>query len=123
MSKKWYVVHAYSGFEKTVQRTLTERIARAGMQEQFGRVLVPVEEVVESCIRAGWATDAAKIRRKDQKLDQIEARVPNVRSFSFADLAKESVCAELYEYCTGQAHDHAHWARLDQEKQPSRTNW
>ena len=47
MSKKWYVVHAYSGFEKTVQRTLTERIARAGMQEQFGRVLVPVEEVVE----------------------------------------------------------------------------
>ena len=47
MSKKWYVVHAYSGFEKTVQRTLTERIARAGMQEHFGRVLVPVEEVVE----------------------------------------------------------------------------
>ena len=47
MSKKWYVVHAYSGFEKTVQRTLTERIARAGMQDQFGRVLVPVEEVVE----------------------------------------------------------------------------
>ena len=47
MSKKWYVVHAYSGFEKTVQRTLTERIARAGMQDQFARVLVPVEEVVE----------------------------------------------------------------------------
>ena len=47
MSKKWYVVHAYSGFEKTVQRTLTERIARAGMQDQFGRILVPVEEVVE----------------------------------------------------------------------------
>jgi len=47
MSKKWYVVHAYSGFEKTVQRTLTERITRAGMQEQFGRILVPVEEVVE----------------------------------------------------------------------------
>ena len=47
MSKKWYVVHAYSGFEKTVQRTLTERISRAGMQDQFGRILVPVEEVVE----------------------------------------------------------------------------
>ena len=47
MSKKWYVVHAYSGFEKTVQRTLTERITRAGMHEQFGRILVPVEEVVE----------------------------------------------------------------------------
>ena len=47
MSKKWYVVHANSGFEKTVQRTLTERITRAGMHDQFGRILVPVEEVVE----------------------------------------------------------------------------
>jgi transcriptional antiterminator NusG len=47
MSKKWYVVHAYSGFEKSVQRTLTERITRAGMQDQFGQILVPVEEVVE----------------------------------------------------------------------------
>src|SRR5215208_3791525 len=47
MSKKWYVVHAYSGFEKSVQRTLLDRISRAGMQEQFGQILVPVEEVVE----------------------------------------------------------------------------
>ncbi len=45
--KRWYVVHAYSGFEKTVQRTLLERIQRAGMQDKFGQVLVPVEEVVE----------------------------------------------------------------------------
>jgi transcriptional antiterminator NusG len=47
MSKKWYVVHAYSGFEKSVQRALVERIRRAGMQEQFGQILVPVEEVIE----------------------------------------------------------------------------
>lgn len=47
MSKRWYVVHAYSGFEKSVQRALDERIQRQGMQEFFGRVLVPVEEVVE----------------------------------------------------------------------------
>ena len=47
MSKSWYVVHAYSGFEKSVQRALMERIARAGMQDQFGQILVPVEEVVE----------------------------------------------------------------------------
>ena len=47
MSKKWFVVHAYSGFEKSVQRTLTERIKRSGMAEQFGQILVPVEEVVE----------------------------------------------------------------------------
>ncbi|MDP1652761.1 MAG: transcription termination/antitermination protein NusG [Rhodocyclaceae bacterium] len=47
MTKRWYVVHAYSGFEKSVQRALTERIVRAGMQDSFGQILVPVEEVVE----------------------------------------------------------------------------
>ncbi|NMG33962.1 transcription termination/antitermination protein NusG [Azoarcus sp. TTM-91] len=47
MAKRWYVVHAYSGFEKSVQRALVDRIARAGMQDFFGQILVPVEEVVE----------------------------------------------------------------------------
>ncbi|MFA9951074.1 transcription termination/antitermination protein NusG [Dentiradicibacter hellwigii] len=47
MNKRWYVVHAYSGFEKSVQRALSERVARHGMQASFGRILVPVEEVVE----------------------------------------------------------------------------
>ncbi|MDO8893288.1 MAG: transcription termination/antitermination protein NusG [Sulfurimicrobium sp.] len=47
MSKRWYVIHAYSGFEKSVQRALLERIERAGMQEKFGEILVPLEEVVE----------------------------------------------------------------------------
>ena len=46
-TKRWYVVHAYSGFEKSVQRALVERIARAGMQDKFGQILVPVEEVIE----------------------------------------------------------------------------
>jgi transcriptional antiterminator NusG len=45
--KRWYVVHAYSGFEKSVQKNLLERIQRAGMQDMFGQILVPVEEVVE----------------------------------------------------------------------------
>jgi transcriptional antiterminator NusG len=47
MSKRWYVVHAYSGFEKSVQRALVERITRSGLQDKFGQILVPVEEVVE----------------------------------------------------------------------------
>lgn len=47
MAMRWYVVHAYSGFEKSVQRNLLERIQRAGLQDKFGQVLVPVEEVVE----------------------------------------------------------------------------
>ncbi len=47
MSKRWYVVHTYSQFEKNVQRALVERIAREGMSDLFGQILVPVEEVVE----------------------------------------------------------------------------
>ena len=47
MSKRWYVVHAFSGFESHVKRSLEERIARAGFEEFFGEILVPTEEVVE----------------------------------------------------------------------------
>ena len=51
MSKRWYVVHPYSQFEKYVQRALPERIQRAGLEDQFGQILVPMEEVVE--LKAG----------------------------------------------------------------------
>ena len=54
MAKKWYVVQAYSGFEKNVQRTLEERIAREEMGDYFGQNLVPVEKVVD--IRNGRKT-------------------------------------------------------------------
>ena len=47
MAMQWYVVHTYSQFEKSVQRALLERIQRDGMQDKFGQILVPVEEVVE----------------------------------------------------------------------------
>lgn len=73
MEKRWYVVHAYSGFEQTVKRSLLERIARFGMQEKFGDVLVPTEEVVE--MRNGQK------RRSDRKfypgyvLVQIETAI------------------------------------------------
>jgi len=51
MAKRWYVVHAYSGYEKKVALALKERIELNDMQEHFGDVLVPTEEVVE--IRGG----------------------------------------------------------------------
>ena len=59
MSKRWYVVHAYSGFEKQVMRALQERIDLSGFPEKFGEVIVPAEEVVE--MRAG------KKRRSERK--------------------------------------------------------
>ncbi len=47
MALRWYVVHAYSNFEARVQKSLAERIERYGMQDSFGEILVPTEEVVE----------------------------------------------------------------------------
>lgn len=47
MAKNWYVVHAYSGFERQVKRALEERVERSGMEGSFGEILVPTEEVVE----------------------------------------------------------------------------
>jgi transcriptional antiterminator NusG len=47
MSKRWYVVHVYSGMEKSVHKAMLERIERAGLQNYFGKVLVPSEEVIE----------------------------------------------------------------------------
>ena len=47
MARRWYVVQAYSGFENQVKRSLEERIVRFDLQDSFGQVLVPTEEVVE----------------------------------------------------------------------------
>lgn len=47
MSKRWYVVHVYSGMEKSVRKALQERIERAGLEADFGDILVPTEEVIE----------------------------------------------------------------------------
>ncbi len=47
MAKRWYVVHAFSGYEKKVRSALKERIELAGIQEKFGDIMVPTEEVVE----------------------------------------------------------------------------
>lgn len=47
MAMRWYVVHAYSQYEKKVKQSLEERIKRAGLEDQFGQILVPTEEVVE----------------------------------------------------------------------------
>jgi len=59
MTKKWFVVHAYSGYEKVVARALQERIGLSHLTEFFGDVLVPTEEIVE--MRAG------KKRRSERK--------------------------------------------------------
>lgn len=47
MAMRWYVVHAYSQYENSVMKALKERIGRAGLQDHFGDILVPTEEVVE----------------------------------------------------------------------------
>ena len=47
MAMRWFVVQAYSGFEHQVKRSLEEHIRRAGLQDRFGEILVPTEEIIE----------------------------------------------------------------------------
>ena len=57
--KRWYVLHAFSGFEGRVAKTLIEYIKQHNMEDQFGEVLVPTEEVVENV--------AGKRRKSERK--------------------------------------------------------
>ena len=89
--KRWYVVHAYSGFEKSVAQALRDRIVRMGMEEKFGEVMVPTEEVVE--MRSGQK------RRSERKFfpgyvlvqiaTQDESGIPRIDSESW-HLVKET---------------------------------
>jgi transcriptional antiterminator NusG len=73
--KRWYVVHAYSGFEKTVAQALRERIVRNEKQELFGDVLVPTEEVVE--MRGGQKRRSERKFFPGYVLVQIETHEEN----------------------------------------------
>ncbi len=90
-NRRWYVVHAYSGFEKTVAQALRDRIARTGMQERFGDVMVPTEEVVE--MRAGQKRRSERKFFPGYVLVQIathdEAGIPRIDSESW-HLVKET---------------------------------
>ena len=89
--KRWYVVHAYSGFEKSVAQALRDRIARAEMQDRFGEVLVPTEEVGE--MRGGQKRRSERKFFPGYVLVQIathdEAGIPRMDSESW-HLVKET---------------------------------
>ncbi|HAI93340.1 MAG TPA: transcription termination/antitermination protein NusG [Xanthomonadaceae bacterium] len=83
--KRWYVVHAYSGFEKSVAQALRDRIVRDGMQERFGEVLVPTEEIVE--MRSGQKRRSERKFFPGYVLVQIETHdeggIPRIDSESW----------------------------------------
>jgi len=83
--KRWYVVHAYSGFEKSVAQALRDRIAREEKQDLFGDVLVPTEEVVE--MRAGQKRRSERKFFPGYVLVQIETHdeggIPRIESESW----------------------------------------
>ena len=58
MAKRWYIVHAYSNFEKKVAESIREQAAQQGLAENFSDILVPTEDVVE--IRRGAKVNAER---------------------------------------------------------------
>ena len=89
--KRWYVVHAYSGFENSVAQALRDRIVRAEMQDKFGDVLVPTEEIIE--MRSGQKRRSERKFFPGYVLVQIathdEGGIPRIDSESW-HLVKET---------------------------------
>jgi len=89
--KRWYVVHAYSGFEKSVAQALRDRVVRNDMQDNFGEVLVPTEEVIE--MRSGQKRRSERKFFPGYVLVQIETHedggIPRIENESW-HLVKET---------------------------------
>ncbi|MEN1930127.1 transcription termination/antitermination protein NusG [Luteimonas sp. MJ204] len=89
--KRWYVVHAYSGFEKSVAQALRDRIVRMEMDEKFGDVMVPTEEIIE--MRSGQKRRSERKFFPGYVLVQIathdEGGIPRIDSESW-HLVKET---------------------------------
>lgn len=93
MAKRWYIVHAYSNFEKKVAEAIREKAQATGLDEQFEEVLVPTEKVVE--VRRGRRVDAERkffpgyVLVKCELTDQVYHLIkntPKVTGFLGADL-------------------------------------
>ena len=70
MSLKWYVVHAYSNFENKVKASLEERIKLHGLEDKFGDIMVPTEEVVEMREGQKRRSELARLRRAGPAIGQ-----------------------------------------------------
>ena len=70
MAKRWYVIQAFSGFESSVKRSLLERIGRSNLQDYFGEVMVPTEEVVDQ-INARYAEGVMSGRLGEKELRRL----------------------------------------------------
>jgi transcriptional antiterminator NusG len=95
MSKRWYIVHAYSNFENKVAASIKEQVAQRGLSEFFDEILVPTEKVVE--VRRGRKVDTERkffpgyVLVKCDLTDEVHHLIkntPKVTGFLGADKAK-----------------------------------
>ena len=95
MSKRWYIVHAYSNFEKKVAQSRKDQAEQRGLQELFDEVLVPTEKVTE--VRRGRKVDTERkffpgyVLVKCEMTDEVYHLIkntPKVTGFLGADKAK-----------------------------------
>ncbi len=95
MTKRWYIVHAYSNFENKVAQSIKDQAAQRGLSDKFDEVLVPTEKVVE--VRRGRKVDAERkffpgyVLVKCDLTDEVHQLIkntPKVTGFLGADKAK-----------------------------------
>lgn len=70
MSKKWYIIHTYSGFERKVKESLESRVKAFGLEEKIGQILIPTETVVE--MRGGKKVESSRLFYPGYVLVELE---------------------------------------------------
>ena len=88
MEMKWYVLQAFSGYENKVKQTLEDTIKREGLEDSFGEILVPTEEVLE--IKEGQKS----VRTQRGTKIQCERGVPHHEPLRLPCGVRQSACSE-----------------------------
>src|SRR5882724_1242515 len=78
MAMQWYIIHTYSGFEKKVKESLESRVAAFNLQDQIGRVLIPMEDVVE--VRGGKKVVSSRMSYPGYVLVEMDAIINRVHA-------------------------------------------
>ncbi|MGZ9103813.1 MAG: transcription termination/antitermination protein NusG [Rhodoplanes sp.] len=112
MSMRWYIVHAYSNFEKKVAEAIREGATQRGLADQFEEILVPTEQVME--VRRGRKVSAERkffpgyVLVKCELTDQVFSLIkntPKVTSFLGADNKPMPISEEEALRIKGQVAD------------------
>lgn len=109
----WRLRNELAGTCETGAAFAAPLIKHMAPEVRFMTVRRPVSQVCASLARFEIVGVEQEMLDRDEQLDAIERTIPGVLRVDFADLIRPTVCAQAYQFCTGQVMDGAWWAAMD----------